>query len=180
MHTPLIQPYLDKIHVLCIFGYVEFRLFRTSTAEFEITGDYCGSPQCQYLALHILTTNRWEIISKYYFQLVDLYSSEDIIIAEYKSLGCWAETSNWRDPSSRAMALLENQDESLSGDYHLRKQPISKCAEAARKKGFKIFAIQNSGQCFGGRRNVNFRKFGPSERCENGVGGPLANDVYEL
>ncbi|XP_048589925.1 neurogenic locus notch homolog protein 1-like isoform X3 [Nematostella vectensis] len=104
--------------------------------------------------------------------------SEDIIVTEYQSLGCWADTPNWRNPHSRALISLEGLDAKIMDDYHRRKQPISKCAEIARDLGYKIFAIQNGGQCFSGARD--YRKYGPSELCKNGVGGNLANDVYKL
>lgn len=75
---------------------------------------------------------------------------------------------------------LEGLDPRVSDDYHIRKTPISKCADIARGLGYKIFAIQNGGQCFSGPESKNYKKYGPSDKCRNGVGGPLANDVYKL
>uniref|UniRef100_A0A6P8IV93 Neurogenic locus notch homolog protein 1-like n=1 Tax=Actinia tenebrosa TaxID=6105 RepID=A0A6P8IV93_ACTTE len=106
--------------------------------------------------------------------------SEDIIVTEYQSLGCWADTPNWRNPKSRTLISLEGLDPRITEDYRTRKQPISKCAEIARGLGYKIFAIQNGGQCFSGPLTRNYKTYGSSEKCKNGVGGPLANDVYKL
>lgn len=113
-------------------------------------------------------------------EIVFVYVAEDIIVTEYQSLGCWADTLNWRNPKSRALNSLEGLDPRIMGDYHARKQPISKCAEIARGLGYKIFAIQNGGQCFSGPVTRNYKMYGSSEKCKNGVGGPSANDVYKL
>jgi hypothetical protein len=101
-------------------------------------------------------------------------------VTEYQSLGCWADTPNWRDTKNRALISLEGLDPRIMADYHTRKQPISKCAEIARGLGYNLFAIQNGGQCFSGPPSRNFKMYGPSEKCKNGVGGSLANDVYKL
>ncbi|CAH3141149.1 unnamed protein product [Pocillopora meandrina] len=106
--------------------------------------------------------------------------SEDIVVTEYRSLGCWADTSEWRDPSKRAMMVMEGLDPNLADNYHERKQPISKCADVAKRLGLKVFAIQNGGQCFGGADDNGYKRYGSSENCGDGVGGTLANDVYKL
>ena len=112
--------------------------------------------------------------------LVALLPTEDIVVTEYRSLGCWADTSEWRDPSKRAMMVMEGLDPNLADNYHERKQPISKCADVAKRLGLKVFAIQNGGQCFGGADDNSYKRYGSSENCGDGVGGPLANDVYKL
>ncbi|KAL9961874.1 hypothetical protein ACROYT_G030906, partial [Oculina patagonica] len=106
--------------------------------------------------------------------------SEDIIVTEYRSLGCWSDTTDWRDSSKRAMMVMEGLDPILADNYHERKQPISKCADVAKRLGFHVFAVQNGGQCFGGADENNYKTYGPSEKCADGVGGSLANDVYKL
>ena len=105
---------------------------------------------------------------------------EDIIVTEYRSLGCWADTTDWRDPSKRAMMVMEGLDPLLADNYHERKQPISKCADVAKRLGLRVFAIQNGGQCFGGADENTYKTYGSSEKCADGVGGSLANDVYKL
>ena len=76
--------------------------------------------------------------------------------------------------------VMEGLDPLLAGEYRTRKQPISKCADVAKRLGFRIFAIQNGGQCFAGSDDMGYKKYGQSEKCLNGVGGSLANDVYKL
>lgn len=108
------------------------------------------------------------------------FQAEDIIVTEYRSLGCWADTTDWRNPSKRAMMVMEGLDPIVADNYHERKQPISKCADVAKRLGFRVFAVQNGGQCFGGSDEDSYKTYGPSEKCADGVGGSLANDVYKL
>ena len=56
-----------------------------------------------------------------------------------------------------------------------------KCADAAKERGYKVFAIQNGGHCMSGpRADQDYMKHGVSDKCKNGIGGPTANDVYRL
>lgn len=75
---------------------------------------------------------------------------------------------------------MEGLDPLLADNYHERKQPISKCADVAKRLGLRVFAIQNGGQCFGGADENTYKTYGSSEKCADGVGGSLANDVYKL
>ena len=44
-----------------------------------------------------------------------------------------------------------------------------------------MFAVQHGGWCASARRaHLTYRKYGTSNRCRNGKGGPWANDVYVL
>ena len=44
-----------------------------------------------------------------------------------------------------------------------------------------MFAIQHGGWCASARRaHLTYRKYGKSNKCRNGKGGPWANDVYVL
>jgi len=46
-------------------------------------------------------------------------------------------------------------------------------------RGYKAFAVQHQGWCATGpRAHLTYRKYGRSNRCRNGKGGPWANDVY--
>ena len=112
--------------------------------------------------------------------LIFFPQTEDIIVTEYRSLGCWADTTDWRNPLKRAMMVMEGLDPLLADNYHERKQPISKCAEVAKRLGLRVFAIQNGGQCFGGADENTYKMYGSSEKCADGVGGSLSNDVYKL
>ena len=124
-------------------------------------------------------------------------------------MGCWKDTDYWWDPDQRAIKSVEGKHPKVSGDYNTRKDPIGrfsdlafsriflqfmaiyllllifflpgKCADTAKELGFKLFALQNGGQCFtSADAQANYRKFGKSDKCRNGVGGPLVSDVYSL
>ena len=44
-----------------------------------------------------------------------------------------------------------------------------------------MFAVQHQGWCASSRTaHLTYRKYGTSNRCRNGKGGPWANDVYVL
>ena len=46
-------------------------------------------------------------------------------------------------------------------------------------RGYRAFAVQHQGWCATGpRAHLTYRKYGRSNRCRNGKGGPWANDVY--
>lgn len=80
----------------------------------------------------------------------------------FKSIGCWADS-----PKNRAMDSLEGKNTQLKHhDYKTRVNALMKCAEAADDQDFKLFALQNGGQCFGGKNAENtYRKYGPSSEC---------------
>jgi hypothetical protein len=91
----------------------------------------------------------------------------------YRSLGCWGDTGD------RAVPTLEGTDgERLSGNYYGRPDAINRCYEAAKAQGKKIFAVQHQGWCAADSTLDKYKKYGPTNRCENGRGGPWANDVY--
>ena len=92
----------------------------------------------------------------------------------YVSIGCY------KDTGSRAIPTLEGQDAILDGAYWLRANPIAKCAAAAMRRGYHMFAVQNSGWCAASKTaHRTFDKYGTSTACWNGgEGGPWANEVY--
>ena len=92
-----------------------------------------------------------------------------------KGIGCY------RDTGRRAIATLEGRSRLLKGSYRRRRNAIKKCALAAYKRGYRMFAIQHGGWCASARRaHLTYRRYGKSNRCRNGKGGPWANDVYVL
>jgi hypothetical protein len=106
---------------------------------------------------------------------------EDLVISVYKNMGCWKDTDMWWDSSKRAIPSIEGSFQRLRDDYKVRKDPIGKCADTTKELGYKMFAIQNGGQCFASpNADQDFKRFGPSEKCVNGLGGPLASDVYAI
>ena len=91
----------------------------------------------------------------------------------YQQLGCWA------DSLPRAIESFEGMTPILDGHYKRRKNPILKCYQAAKRYGFKVFAVQDDGQCFtSSTASETFGKYEKSTLCSNGLGGPMANDVY--
>ena len=52
--------------------------------------------------------------------------------------------------------------------------------EAAKARGFKVFALQDGGQCFGSDDLNGYKRYGGSTKCSDGTGGPFANSVYEI
>ncbi|CAH3194780.1 unnamed protein product, partial [Porites evermanni] len=92
-----------------------------------------------------------------------------------KSVGCF------RDTGRRAIQTLEGKSRLLRGGYRRRRHAIEKCALAAIRRGWRVFAVQHQGWCASSRTaHLTYRKYGTSNRCRNGKGGPWANDVYVL
>ena len=92
----------------------------------------------------------------------------------YVSLGCYKDTGH------RAIPPLEGKDQILDKHYLHRDNPIAKCAVAAMKRGYKMFAVQNGGWCAASETaQSTFDKYGKSSACKtDGEGGPWANHVY--
>ena len=90
----------------------------------------------------------------------------------YKSLGCW------KDKSDHAVPTLEGKDARLKGSASSRDYAIDLCYQAAKAKGYHVFALQN-GACYGMRGSERYQKYGNNtNNCKNGKGGSWANDVY--
>ena len=78
------------------------------------------------------------------------------------------------------MKSLENSDPLLDGDYSTRENRVLKCLNAARRKGNKMFALKNGGECLsstGGHLDVK-AAFEESAECVNDNGGVNAMNVY--
>lgn len=84
----------------------------------------------------------------------------------YRRKGCF------KDRSHRAMGrILSN----LRG----RRDAVMRCFLLAARRGYRIFGVQDGGECFSGpMAHRTFNRYGRSNRCRNGKGGPWANDVY--
>ncbi|XP_047129386.1 uncharacterized protein LOC105845100 isoform X2 [Hydra vulgaris] len=92
----------------------------------------------------------------------------------FSKLGCWGDTQD------RALVILEGKSPEEILLYHKRTDPLSYCYKTASNYGYRIFALQNGGQCFAGN-NASYQKFGVSNKCySNGRGGPYANEVYTI
>ncbi|KAJ7386548.1 hypothetical protein OS493_008685 [Desmophyllum pertusum] len=90
-----------------------------------------------------------------------------------RSLGCFKDTGR------RAIPGVDGRYPIVRGYYRRRKDAIQKCASVALKLRHKVFAVQHQGWCATGpKAHLTYRKYGRSNRCRNGKGGPWANDVY--
>ena len=70
----------------------------------------------------------------------------------------------------------------MDGSYWIRKNPVEKCAAAAMKAGYGMFAVQNGGWCAASAiAPQTFNKYGKSTACQDdGEGGPWGNQVYVI
>ena len=90
-----------------------------------------------------------------------------------KPVGCFKDTGR------RAIPGVDGRYPIVRGYYRRRKEAIQKCGAVALMRGYRAFAVQHQGWCATGpRAHVTYRKYGRSNRCRNGKGGPWANDVY--
>lgn len=103
------------------------------------------------------------------------FFSHSLISYTAKSIGCY------RDTARRAVTTLERRSRLLRGSYRRRRFARRKCALAAQKRGYRVFAVQHGGWCAASKTgHLTYRRYGKSNRCRNGKGGPWANDVYVL
>ena len=70
----------------------------------------------------------------------------------------------------------------MDGSYKARKDAIEKCYQAAKKRGFLVFAVQDGGWCAASATAPQtFDKYGKSTACmPDGKGGEWANQVYVI
>ena len=68
----------------------------------------------------------------------------------------------------------------MDGSYSFRRNRIAKCALAAMRAGYRVFAVQDGGQCAASATALqSFHNYGKSTACKaDGEGGPSANQVY--
>ena len=83
----------------------------------------------------------------------------------HEHLGCYKDTRN------RAMPVSLPRGSNLLQD----------CKQAAAFRGYTVFGIQNGVECWSGPNAPStYSKYGSSTACSNGLGGPWANDVYQI
>ena len=62
-----------------------------------------------------------------------------------------------------------------------RETAVQSCRLIAEAMGNTIFALQAGFACFtAADAGVTYQKYGEREGCNDGVGGSLGNDVYEI
>ena len=97
-----------------------------------------------------------------------------IFLSAYTHLGCWRDTGN------RAVPQMDGSDPRIRGAYQRRANAINKCYQVARERKMVLFAIQHGGWCAAAPNFNGYKKYGKSNKCRNGKGGPWANDVYRI
>ena len=94
-------------------------------------------------------------------------------VSTVKPIGCFKDTGR------RAIPGVDGRYPIVRGYYRRRKEAIQKCGAVALMRGYKAFAVQHQGWCATGpRAHLTYKRYGRSNRCRNGKGGPWANDVY--
>ena len=96
---------------------------------------------------------------------------------------CYILVRGWSNVVIRNLGCFRDKRRRSAGSMvaNLRglKYAVRDCARQARKRGYRIFAVQNGGECFmGPRAKITYKMYGRSKRCRGGKGGPWANDVY--
>lgn len=87
----------------------------------------------------------------------------------------------FKDTARRAIAPLDGRSRLLKGNYKRRWDAVRKCALASAMRRYHVFAVQDGGWCVSARRaHITFGKYGKTNKCRNGKGGPWANSVYVL
>ena len=92
----------------------------------------------------------------------------------YTHLGCWKDTGR------RAVPQIDGSDPRIRGAYQRRANAINKCYQVARERKMVLFAIQHGGWCAAAPNFKGYQRYGRSNKCRNGKGGPWANDVYRI
>lgn len=102
-----------------------------------------------------------------------MINGTNCFLIDYQAVGCY------KDESNHAIPTMEGKDPILDGTYSSRENVNAKCAIAASKMGFHMFAVQNGGWCAASANaERTFDKYGESNNCEGGKGGLLANTVF--
>ena len=80
------------------------------------------------------------------------------------------------------MQSLENTDPILDGAYNHRKYATVKCLNAARRRGNKIFAFKNGGECLTiSESNLDVTKrYEESNDCMDHSGSASAMNIYVI
>ena len=94
------------------------------------------------------------------------------------SLGCYVE-------KRRANRLLHIKYASFANMYNASDPyaTVVKCAHLARDINYKVFAVQNYGECYTDKNIADkYGRYGeaPPANCVGGVGASLTNFVYRL
>jgi len=103
---------------------------------------------------------------------------------EFESLGCWADKRMLGQGPDRALeVLLKYKDYGISAheclDIVLEENKRVNVAKG--KKPYVFFGVQDGHECWATTKtepSKSYEKYGSSDKCKNGRGGPWANSVY--
>ena len=69
----------------------------------------------------------------------------------------------------------------ISGGIRLAEAVVEDCLRFAIKNGWEVFAMGYGKECFtSGDAGDTYQQHGTSEKCQNGLGGWYAIDVYRI
>ncbi|XP_048583247.1 uncharacterized protein LOC5505799 [Nematostella vectensis] len=96
-------------------------------------------------------------------------------IRTIENLGCFKS----KGPNT-TLPSLENIDPALQWSYQQRAGAILRCADAAFRRGYEVFGIQDGGKCVAGGMSDYGGNGGSIECVDNGRGANGANEVYRI
>lgn len=80
---------------------------------------------------------------------------------------------------SNIITFVVGSDTILTDYYKFRHDPVNKCAQVSKSRGYQVFTIQNGGFCSSGPiAHRTFQIYGPATNCKSGTGGVWASDIY--
>ncbi|PFX33592.1 Tolloid-like protein 1 [Stylophora pistillata] len=166
----LTEPYLTRKKPIDTCAQVarkhDFRVFAIQNGGACLSGPTAGRMFNQFGESSSCKAGKGGLFANDVYRLTDF---------GYISLGCW------NDSGVHAIPVMEHSDKKLDDFYKSRLDPLRKCGEVARKRGYPVFALQRGGMCFGGpRAEIDYKTYGISRRCRDGLGGTYANSVYRL
>ncbi|XP_028410632.1 uncharacterized protein LOC114533323 [Dendronephthya gigantea] len=88
-------------------------------------------------------------------------------------VGCFKDRKNEVFP--KLIGNFRNQI-----DWNNMDKTVRQCSCAAHEGGYKVFAVQYYGECWGSREMVQYDKYGPSKDCWKEVGKENTNFVYKF
>ena len=103
--------------------------------------------------------------------LDDIYFQE--MPCGVERLGCFKDFSNRSLPD-----LIVNLRNKI--DWYDLQKTVRECACVAHENGYKYFAVQFYGECWGSRDFIKFDRYGASNDCVAGVGKDFTNFVYKF
>ena len=97
-------------------------------------------------------------------------------VPSYESLGCFRASAK-----KKPKALQINYMNFANQGNKKKQTTIDQCARIARAKGYTVFAVQNTAECWSDEDAQNrYDMLGPSGKCNDGVGLKGTNMVYRL